>query len=124
MYWTNIPNISQPEQRIYNVQDFIDGQGFPSTCTKEKRYFKKRDNFTTITASYYKGIRGYGRPAISTKEGFFDDDRDSHRMLTPEECERLQSVPVGYTDGVSKQVDIKCLGTVGLSMLYPTFLNT
>jgi DNA-cytosine methyltransferase len=109
LYWTNIPNVEQPEQVIYNVKDFIEGEGFPSSCGVN-RIFKRKEIFNTLTATYWKGIRGSGRPAVSTKEGFLDDDRTVHRMLTPNECERLQSVPVDYTDCVAKTHRYKMLG--------------
>jgi len=109
LYWTNIPNINQPEQINYNVNDFIDEPGFPSSCGVD-RVFKKKKVFNTLTATYWKGIRGSGRPAVSTKEGFLDDDRTVHRMLTPNECERLQTVPLDYTKCVSKTQRYKMLG--------------
>jgi site-specific DNA-cytosine methylase len=109
LYWTNIPGIEQPEQINYNVNDFIDEPGFPSSCGVD-RVFKKKKVFNTLTATYWKGIRGSGRPAVSTKEGFLDDDRTAHRMLTPNECERLQTVPLDYTKCVSKTQRYKMLG--------------
>ena len=109
LYWTNIPNIEQPKQSEYNINDFIEGEGFASSCGVD-RIFKRKEIFNTLTATYWKGIRGSGRPAISTKEGFLDDNRGVHRMLTPEECEKIQSVPLGYTDYVSKTQRYKMLG--------------
>jgi len=109
LYWTNIPNVKQPDQVEYNITDFFEGDGFPSSCNVG-RIFKRKGVFNTLTATYWKGIRGSGRPAISTKEGFLDNDRDAHRMLTPNECERLQTVPKDYTEGVSKTQRYKMLG--------------
>lgn len=109
LYWTNIPNINQPSQIEYNVQDFIEGDGFPTSCDI-KRVFKRKEIFNTLTATYWKGIRGSSRPAVSIREGFLDTDREAHRMLTPSECERLQTVPIGYTDCVSKTNRYKMLG--------------
>lgn len=109
LYWTNIPNIEQPNQVNYDVNDFFSGNGFPSSCGVD-RVFKRKNVFSTITATYYKGIRGSGRPAVSTKEGFYDDDRKAHRILTPNECEALQTVPKNYTDCVSNTQRYKMLG--------------
>ncbi len=36
--------------------------------------------------------------------------RDMYRKLTPLECERLQTVPEGYTEGVSNTQRYKMLG--------------
>ncbi len=109
LYWTNIPNVTQPTQVEYNVLDFIDGEGFPTSCGVD-RVFKRKQIFNTLTATYWKGIRGSGRPTVSIREGFLDTDREAHRMLTPTECERLQTVPIGYTDCVAKTNRYKMLG--------------
>lgn len=109
LYWTNIPNIEQPKQVDYDIMDFIEGVGFPSSCGVD-RVFKKKKIFNTLTATYWKGIRGSGRPAISTCEGMLDDNRSAHRMLTPNECERIQSVPIDYTSCVAKTNRYKMLG--------------
>ena len=109
LYWTNIPNVTQPEQVDYCIEDFIEGPGFISSCGVD-RVFKKKKIFNTLTATYYKGIRGSSRPTISVREGFLDDDRDAHRMLTPLECERLQTVPDNYTSVVSNTQRYKALG--------------
>ena len=70
------------------------------------------DKFLCLTATYYKGIRADGRPALSTKPGVFDELRDigECRMLTPKECERLQTVPDNYTNHVSNTQRYKMLG--------------
>ena len=109
LYWTNIPGVTQPEQIEYDINDFIDGDGFASSCGVD-RVFKQKEIFNTLTATYWKVIRGSGRPAVSTKEGFLDDTRECHRMLTPTECERLQTVPIGYTDHTAKTNRYKMLG--------------
>ena len=109
LYWTNIPNVTQPMQVEYDVLDFIDGEGFPTSCGID-RVFKRKQIFNTLTSTYHKGIRGSSRPAVSIREGFLDTDREAHRMLTPTECERLQTVPIGYTDCVTKTNRYKMLG--------------
>jgi DNA-cytosine methyltransferase len=109
LYWTNIEGIEQPKQVNYDVNDYFSGSGFPSSCNVE-RFFKKKEIFNTLTATYYKGIRGSGRPAVSTEEGRLDDNRDAHRMLTPQECEKLQGLPYDYTDGISNTQRYKSIG--------------
>jgi DNA-cytosine methyltransferase len=70
------------------------------------------EKFLCLTATYYKGIRADGRPALSKKEGVFDDERTNGncRMLSPLECERLQTVPDNYTNHVSNTQRYKMLG--------------
>ena len=109
LYWTNLDNVTQPKQIKYKVLNYIDGEGFPTSCGID-RVFKRKQIFNTLTATYWKGIRGSSRPAVSIREGFLDTDRAAHRMLTPTECERLQSVPMGYTGCVAKTNRYKMLG--------------
>lgn len=109
LYWTNIPLLDKSElMEPKNIQDVIIGEGFPMTCRKGKngnpRSINRMPHFGCATKSYWKGIRADGRPAIGTVEqGWFDDHYPNNiRQLTPVEFERLQSLPDGYTEGVSK----------------------
>ena len=114
LYWTNIPNIEKPRQLNYNINDFIESEGFPTSAKLLKNprrvELKKTNIFNTLTAVYYKGIDGAGRPAVSTKEGDLRTERGFHRMLTPNECEALQTVPKNYTNKVSNTQRYKMLG--------------
>ena len=50
----------------------------------------------------YKGAENNGMTLIQ--------QTDRIRKLTPIECERLQSLPDNYTEGVAKTHRYKCLG--------------
>ena len=114
LYWTNISNVIQPKQIRYNVRDFIEDEGFITSAklhlNPRRIELVKKDIFNTLTAVYCKGISGSSRPAISIRESFLDEDRIAHRMLTPIECERLQTVPDNYTSCVSNTQRYKMLG--------------
>ena len=129
LYWTNI-SIIEPQQQDYNISDFIEDGGFATQCKLElnprRVFFKKADIFNTLTAVYYKGISGSSRPAVSIRESYLDEDRAAHRMLTPNECEALQTVPKDYTKAVSKTQRYKMLGngwTVDVISHIFSFLN-
>ena len=113
-YWTNIPNVKQPNQIEYNIDDFIEGEGFPTSAkllrNPRRVEMKKTKIFNTLTAVYYKGVDGAGRPCVSLKEGELREEREVHRMLTPNECEALQTIPKNYTDCVSNTQRYKMLG--------------
>ena len=107
LYWTNIPIL--PCEPVEGLLDWVDG--FPGTTRKgPPRRIVITEHFGCLTASYYKGIRADGRPLITMAEGEFDEVKDQARMLTPEECERIQGLPTGYTSGVSKTQRYKALG--------------
>jgi DNA (cytosine-5)-methyltransferase 3A len=70
---------------------------------------------TTLTAAM--GIGGGNVPMLMDKEGYLKHkgkylakERHTYRKLTPMECERLQTVPDGYTEGVSNTQRYKMLG--------------
>ena len=56
-----------------------------------------------LLASYYK--QPPHCPYIPCEQS-----ESGYRMLSPIECERLQTLPDGYTDGISKTQRYKCIG--------------
>ena len=79
------------------------------------------DQAATLQMKGNESIRRvYGKmgksPCLTTMGGghrepkVFDSDRKIARKLTPTECERLQTVPDGYTEGVSNTQRYRMLG--------------
>lgn len=104
-YWTNIPNVTQPEDRMVTFESVVepsDKKFLPATVRKgDPRPIKLTgQKFLCLTATYFKGIRADGRPALSTQAGVFDELREQGecRQLTPRECLRLQTVPEHHID--------------------------
>ena len=99
LYWTNIPNVTAPKDKGITLADIID-DGF---VDREKSY--------CIDANYFRGgnLKRYfkrsSRQLVFTNKNFTE-----YRKLTPIECERLQTVPENYTDGVSNTQRYKMLG--------------
>lgn len=125
LYWTNIPNIHQPVDRNISVGDVTGAKRIPdnielllankSVNTKQnfspesstlKRMVKNlvspNDKAKCLTASMWKGMSANGMTNIY--------DGEIVRQITPIECERLQTVPDGYTDCVSNTQRYKMLG--------------
>lgn len=150
LYWTNIPNITQPEDKGILLKHILES----GVVDKDKSY--------CIDASYYKGsnlkqyieksrrqivfterrtaeakeIRRQYREKFNkdfsprrakelvprednkcnilvtslTKEHILLDESLHFRKLTPIECERLQTLPDNYTEGVGKSQRYKMLG--------------
>jgi site-specific DNA-cytosine methylase len=114
LYWTNIPNVVQPIDRGVVLRDILEDQVDEKFYLSDKaidymsrlRNGKPRWEYHTnpldgksacLTANMYKGV-----PYGVIKE--------LKRRLTPVECERLQSVPDNYTEGVSNTQRFKMLG--------------
>ena len=190
-YWTNIPNVQQPEDRGIVLRDILednhDENPVKDTARNRRHYKNPDDKSLCMTATMYKGagnngmtlvpmtkpdhvgtavdIKGYDiikrvyspdgkSPTLTTMQGghrepkvvtgawrgrynkdgsttqkleLRKDDKTNTlttvqkdnvvvdqemrwRKLTPLECERLQTVPDNYTEGVSNTQRYKMLG--------------
>jgi|TARA_R110001592_G_scaffold108990_2_gene304334 DNA (cytosine-5)-methyltransferase 3A len=118
-YWTNIPNVGPPEDTCSDMlQDILE----PRPSRKYLAGQQLRDNYqggNQLNPNYKSqanrihdidkkaptimaGSHGYAN-------GYVNQDGDI-RKLTPIECERLQTLPDNYTDGVSDTQRYKGLG--------------
>lgn len=157
LYWTNLPNIEQPNDKEILLQDIVEDGGvlkeksqtILSTLYKENaksmvtrnkqgllvlcgamrgryvvdgksqdgkiktagltrqrievRYDGKTNALTTVQKDNNVVYEPDGRP-------YYEIDGIRFRKLTPTECERLQTVPDGYTDCVSDTQRYRMLG--------------
>ena len=119
-YWTNIPQSDIVEKDI-NFEDILEDDVDKKYYYSEKVLSRlnleniKRagkagykckgvevNKCAPIVARHYKGMQSQHYPVIKEVDGF--------RKLTPIECERLQTVPDDYTNGVSDTQRFKMLG--------------
>jgi len=131
LYWTNIPNVTQPEDKGILLKDVIE-----SGCvdrekshaiigsigrTTKREYFKKNQGQMVYTGGCIEvGKADLNRhdflkrvysvegkcPTLTAVCGGNQERKiaidDKHwRKLTPLECERLQTLPDNYTEGIS-----------------------
>ena len=118
LYWTNIPNIAKNLTQTSGQLSLITGKSLLTDQNYEIATVRKgnprqivkpaTDKLPCLTASYYKGINADGRPGKA--KSFGDYERGKIEMLSPVECERMQTVPEGYTEGVAKTQRYKALG--------------
>lgn len=119
LYWTNIPNVQQPEDQniywkdvqmdnakdVYYVTDKM--MAWVNKNPKRKNKFKiyektTKEKMQMLEASHHKGI--------SNQRCFAIRDNDLIRYIHPVECERLQNVSDGYTQVVSNTQRYRMLG--------------
>lgn len=110
LYWTNIPISEIPKDLGLNIKDVVDAKfsnEYPNYLDLEFSGKKRKDlvqNYNNkascLTASMYKG-------QISS---FCKNDEGQIYKYTPEDCEILQTVPIGYTKSVSNTQRYKMLG--------------
>jgi site-specific DNA-cytosine methylase len=108
LYWTNIPVVGLPDDKQIYIEDILDNQfdskywlkernaellskkvsieGAPDICCIDvyNKKFKKDRKSPTLTLPHHNSLR-------LLQNGKF-------RKLTPNECERLQTVPIDYTN--------------------------
>jgi site-specific DNA-cytosine methylase len=149
LYWTNIPNVEQPEDMGLMLSDVIMG----GDVDRDKAYCLDANYFKGTTAGHY--FSANRRQIVwkipeATKKGYVECrngdcvdlnfirsktrrgrlmiekshtlsvagtklckvTNDWFRMLSPEECEELQTLPVGWTkaDGISRTQRLKMIG--------------
>lgn len=109
LYWTNIPNVSQPENRGILLEDIIES-GYvdreKSLCIA-RRYAGFQGSQSYLCRRYFG--KSFGQAVFTSKEDYvtvkslwknnarFEDNETRIRPLTCLECERLQTLPEGYT---------------------------
>jgi len=103
LYWTNIPNVSQPKDLGIKMIDILDLSLIGDKEWYDRRISLKRWN--KIQSIHEKKSR-----CILTQDVFDTILVELYRYLTPEECEKLQTFPVGYTDILTKTQRYKEIG--------------
>ena len=121
-YWTNIPNVILPEDRGIYLRDVID-DGYvdreKSLCMTSRyagfqgtqSYLCRRYLGKHINQAVFKNKNSMCVVKELFKNNpYFDSDNYFIRNMTPIECERLQTLPDNYTEGVSNTQRYKCIG--------------
>lgn len=121
LYWTNIPNIRQPEKKKnFAVKDImLSAESVPEKYWLNKDFdfygTKKRiaglihRNVIYRTISEIYNIEFPSRTLTCDKRMFFYQN-GKVRRLTPLEWERLQTLPDNYTEGISETNRYKAIG--------------
>lgn len=128
LYWTNIPNLTQPMDLGIVMNDILEPDAEFVGGDLEEYFEAKEGRFSHrglchIGTADLNGIESIKRvyhpdgksPTLQTSSG---GNRESKvmigsrrwRKLTPLEYERLQTVPEGYTEGISKTKRYHALG--------------
>lgn len=111
LYWTNIPNITQPQDKDIKFYDVIDKERewFPLLpwCLKVWGDKRKVDCLRTIeNEKSFCLTTNRSHP----KNYYLNKDRNMMTKLTSDEAERLQTLPQGYTKGIAEGHRFKALG--------------
>ena len=132
LYWTNINNskVDLPKDKGLLLKDIVreeDNDKYHLTKIHYEAFLKSykwtpnylNEKSKPLLASYYK--QPPHCPYIPCEQS-----GSGYRMLSPIECERLQTLPDNYTDGISKTQRYKCIGngwTVDVIAYILSYLN-
>ena len=122
IYWTNIPNVTQPAGSPLVLADVLEDLPFDRPCTPRPCTYKS-DCYHVATVSDVKGNESIKRvycptgkaPTLTTMTGGHREPKvtlcgNKYRKLTVLEMERIHGAPENYTAGVSKTQAKKMLG--------------
>jgi site-specific DNA-cytosine methylase len=116
-YWTNIPYLLDPVDQRIKLKDIIQTEGELKGSKVDERMVTNKGKAYCLTARYagatwWNSIERSQRTMIrieDTSQGIINE-KYNWRKLTPIECERLQTMPDNYTEGVSNAQRYKMIG--------------
>jgi len=114
-FWTNIPNITLPEKNNLFLKDILNGDEVDITERMLKKvkgtlaYKKTWGNIRTLEQKSKTLTVGGQNISNSGATNILKED-GRYYALSPIDCERLQSLPDNYTDGISNTQRYKCCG--------------
>ncbi len=111
LYWTNIPNITQPEDKNIKLSDVLTDDNFRTIpkCFYNKWGTKERINKNPNWVKNEKS-NCLTTKNCHTNQYLFNEDKSLCRLLNPTEFERLQTIPEGYTSVVNNTERYKMIG--------------
>lgn len=116
LYWTNIKYVRQPKDKNLYLSDILMDRNKceditdrifsknPSTLAYQYalKFVRKPNQKSRVLMAGGQNISNQGATNILVNDRYY--------KLHPIECERLQTLPDNYTEGISKSQRYKCLG--------------
>lgn len=122
LYWTNIPNISQPEDKNILLKDILE-HGIvdrnKSLCVTRRyagfggsqSYLRRRYFGKSIGQAVFENTTPEKQKEYFKADPYKEfDDIGSIRQMTHIECERLQTLPDNYTYGIPSTARYEAIG--------------
>lgn len=120
LYWTNIPNVIEPDDKgitlknVIDLTNISDDSCFTTTFLKEHIDFSSNDNQINKSMKYqWQGVYTKKMKTLNVGDGarnYIYLPEIGVRKLTPEEAEKCQTVPIGYTNSATLTNRYKMLG--------------
>lgn len=115
LYWTNIPVNTLPKRHKLSLSDILESEVDKKYYQTDawniwwlaNKEFQLTKSYSTLNAKVAGCLTA--RQYASWNGNFIQDERGIRR-LTPIECERLQTIPDNYTQGIKDSERYKVLG--------------
>lgn len=125
LYWTNIPNVNQPDDKGITLEDIIHDDTYKvftderiaKTKKITKNYIKwdlsGKGYWSQQDRAYFKNKKICTLPKANPSNKLnilLDYEKDIYRRIHPIEAERCQNVPDNYTSGANDNKRLEMLG--------------
>ncbi|OPA77348.1 hypothetical protein BFG04_04440 [Campylobacter pinnipediorum subsp. pinnipediorum] len=110
LYWTNIPNIIQPNDKNIKLSDVLDTHEFRELkpfCFKTRNNKARKDTLRTVCDEKANCLTTSN---THTTQYYLNKEKNKMRNLSVNEYEKLQTLPVEYTAGISNTQRYKAIG--------------
>ena len=118
LYWTNIPNITLPKDKGLLLKDVVQPEHEKKLYNCTNRIFAKREG-TLAYKKAWGSVKTLNQKskALTTAQNISNSgatnikyNENKYYIPTPIKCERLQTLPDNYTEGISNTQRYKCIG--------------
>ena len=110
LYWTNIPNVTQPEDRGIMFKSILDDEPWRDIPKFAYGKFGDRDRMDDLNWTENIKSNTLTTKCSHTTQYLLNENKTQCRLMTSREWERLQTLPEGYTDCVSKTKACHAIG--------------
>src|SRR5690606_30233726 len=122
LYWTNITGVTQPEDKGILLESILESGNVnrdKSLCLTRRyagfsgsqSYLRRRYFGKSIGQAVFENTTAEEQKQFWKQDPYGEFECDGYiRQLTPLECERLQTLPDGYTEGMPKNARYEAIG--------------
>jgi site-specific DNA-cytosine methylase len=110
LYWTNILNIEQPEDKDISLSDILEDVDFRELKPFVYGFYGKTMRIDKMKDVSSKKANCLTTSKSHTNQYYLNESRDKMRNLTISEYEKLQTIPIGYTNVISEGERYKAIG--------------
>jgi site-specific DNA-cytosine methylase len=110
LYWTNIPNITLPQDKNILLKDVLDDEPFRPLMPFVYGYYGKSQRLSKMKTINTSKANCLTTSKSHTNQYYLNEDKTLMRNLSINEYEKLQTIPLNYTEGVIESQRYRMIG--------------